>query len=255
MAQNREHLDKLLDFIKLIIRDSSNKKFTEDLRKALKVESSASTLLSDDRYEQLSELCVEKVISEQGQQFYKEFPIQEIVPKLVEDFVRMESFKRRDNFEDFCLATYQQVEAIVNWFCSQDWFDTKYQEDFDKVFYVDRNGVNITYGKHILNTKDFVQQRGKKLSGLFFNMRLRAVLHYVYFDSKNVYGTFKLKYDSLNDLYLCRNLNHRGGESSDYQQNRINDIYPQRYLYYLGFTGVLADFVTNIAKNYKVFEE
>ena len=34
--------------------------------------------------------------------------------KLIQDFIRMERFRRDDNFEDFCLAAYQQIELIIS---------------------------------------------------------------------------------------------------------------------------------------------
>ena len=44
----------------------------------------------------------------------------EIKSKLIEDFIRMEHFRRDDNFEDFCLAMFQQLEGTINFLVNFD---------------------------------------------------------------------------------------------------------------------------------------
>ena len=64
--------------------------FNEELRKKLGITSSASSaLIDDDRLSHIYEYCIEKIISEQAENFYKNFPIKEIVTQLKEDFKRI----------------------------------------------------------------------------------------------------------------------------------------------------------------------
>ena len=89
--------------------------FNEELRKKLGITSSASSaLIDDDRLNQIYEYCIEKIIRKQAEDFYKDFPITAIVSTLIDDYVRMESFRRKDSFGDFCLALYQQIECVTH---------------------------------------------------------------------------------------------------------------------------------------------
>ena len=46
--------------------------------------------------------------------FYKDFNLPSINDELCNDYVRMEQYRREDNFEEFCMAMFQQIELIVN---------------------------------------------------------------------------------------------------------------------------------------------
>ena len=83
-----------------------NTEFDTELRKRLSVAPAKSAILDDERIEQIYEYCIEKIIRKQAKEFYADFPIKSIVPILEEDFIRMESFRRKDNFGDFCLSLY-----------------------------------------------------------------------------------------------------------------------------------------------------
>jgi hypothetical protein len=82
---------------------------------------------------------------------------------------------------------------------------------------------------------------------LYFNEKVRAVLYFVFFEEKTTKYTYESKYSELNELYQCRNLNHRGGKRSEYQEDIISNILPHQYLYYLKFTGLLVGYVERIS--------
>ena len=50
----------------------------------------------------------------------------------------------------------------------------------------------------------------------------------------------------LNDIYQCRNMNHRGSSQSQWQNNIIAKIIPLKSLYYFKFLGVLAQYIEYI---------
>ena len=117
MAQNREQLEKLLQFLDSLIKEPGNEWFIEELSKLI-IREDHYQHLPKSKIDDIYELCIEKILRKQAEEFYKDFPIKSIIPTLVEDFVRMEHFRRKDMFEDFCLAMFQQIECICNKACS-----------------------------------------------------------------------------------------------------------------------------------------
>ena len=111
--------DKLKSTLDKIVRlTQQNAEFYKSLRDALKLSNPADNgIISDERLNQIYEYCIEKILRKQAEEFYKDFPITSIVQTLVEDFVRMESFRRKDAFGDFCVSLYQQIENITNKLC------------------------------------------------------------------------------------------------------------------------------------------
>ena len=107
--------DKLTSTIDKITRlTQQNAEFDMELRKQLNVASANSVLSEDERINQIYEYCIEEIIRKQANEFYTDFPLQSIKDTLIGDFIRMESFRRKDNFGDFCLSLYQQIECITS---------------------------------------------------------------------------------------------------------------------------------------------
>lgn len=230
---------RLIDTIEKIKTLSSlNAEFNAAMRELFGKTDSASSVFSgspDGRIDEIYEYCIERVIKEQSEQFYKYFPIREIVPQLTDDFCRMERYKREDNFEDFCLAAFQQVECITNWFCQRERFIKLYETKKEVDSCVkDKNGISSNILNLIIRTKP--EDRSKlPLMKLYFNERIRAVLFFIYFNGQTNKYLFESKYNELNELYQCRNLNHRGGIPEKYQDDIIAAILPHKYQYYLKF--------------------
>ena len=83
--------DKLQSTIEKIVQLSKqNTEFNLGLRKRLDMSSANCVPIDDDRIDQIYEYCIEKVVRQQAQEFYKDFPIKEIITGLVDDFCRME---------------------------------------------------------------------------------------------------------------------------------------------------------------------
>ena len=102
--------DKLISTINKITRlTQQNAEFDMELRKQLNVASANSVLSDDERINEIYEYCIEKIIKQQANEFYEDFPLQSIKDILIGDYIRMESFRRKDNFGDFCLSLYQQI--------------------------------------------------------------------------------------------------------------------------------------------------
>lgn len=239
--------------------DEENRKAI--LNKIDKIEqyAKANTWLFDDlrkrfgnehnsKIDEIYEYCIERVIKEQATQFYKYFPITELKKQLIEDYCRMERFRRKDVFEDFCLAVFQQVECITNWFCLRPKFIDLYNgKKNENSSIVDKEKNPIPIGSLIIQS-EYEKRKETPLIKLFFNERIRAVLYFVYFGEKTIKYAFDSKYLEMNELYQCRNLNHRGGDRSDYQENIVSEILPHQYQYYLKFTGLLVDYIEHISR-------
>ena len=86
---------------------------------------------------------VEQKIEKQATEFYNSFPIQEIKDQLIQDYKKMEHERRRDDFENFCLCLYQQIENITNFL-----FQTKISPIWD----ANRNNIAYKSRKKIIKT-------------------------------------------------------------------------------------------------------
>ncbi|MEO9893097.1 hypothetical protein [Aurantibacter sp.] len=255
---DKESLEKLLVFITEICEDENNGWFREKLISTVYKSSKGSKNIDS-----IYEYCVKEVIKDQALKFYKDFKLTEIKSKLIDDFIRMEQFKREDNFEDFCLAMFQQVENIVTHLYSKYNLNLKVTSD-SNLYLISR--YNSTQNKFIrdkrgLQIGHFIFQKYKERGPInvetqtwYYSNKFRAVLLYYYFNNKIEYDTkkFDAMYNIANELYQMRNLNHRGSELSSYQEKMVNKIIPNYNRYYFRFLGFLEDLITGINNNLPV---
>ena len=265
MAQNKEQLDKLLGFISTIIQDPGNEEFTKKLRALVSPNGESNAFAvsakNNSKIDSIYELCIERIIHEQAVRFYNRFPIEELKSSLIADFVRMEHFRRKDNFDDFCLAMYQQIECITNHFIKDPVYVgivskmmdySAYTPDgiFEVRFSPDQTGKLYNIGD-LLYGKEDTQNRFMSIndSKQFATNKTNTVLYFVAYQAKmksSDYNEYVFYRDMLNKIYLCRNRNHRGNNPSPYQQGVYNEIDPYKSEFYLKFLGVLAFFVGSV---------
>lgn len=264
--------DKLMSTIDKISRlTQQNTEFDMELRKRLNVASANSALSDDERINQIYEYCIEKIIRQQAIEFYADFPLQSVKDTLVGDFVRMESFRRKDNFGDFCLSLYQQIECMTNSLCERKdlsdvtekmWGypaylkieegkepsicsrDDKKRTIADLLFF----GNNRQSG----NTNAFEKSR-KSLQTQYAIDKIRTIVYFLGYKAmmKGIdYKPFVEITSLLNDIYQCRNMNHRGNTQSQWEKETFDRIIPLKSLYYFKFLGVLAQYVEYIKEGY-----
>jgi hypothetical protein len=256
---DKNKLEKLLLFISELAELPGNEWFKPELRRRL---GAGSNDIENSSLDEIYEFCIEMIIKDQASKFYQNFKISPIKESLIQDFIRMERFRRKDGFEDFCLAGFQQVEAIVNFLISEPSFISKFNSAKNlpsilklnletKEFF--RAGTQKVQNLIFLNMKeekiaDFLK---KQPVDWFFNHRLRAVLYFFYFKGELKFNTneFESIYSIGNQLYIIRNTNHRGGNSSDYQERVKEDIMLNFNRYYFKFLGFLEDFVFRVNEN------
>lgn len=261
--------DKLMSTIDKITRlTQQNAEFDMELRKQLNVASANSVLSEDERINQIYEYCIEEIIRKQANEFYTDFPLQSIKDTLIGDFIRMESFRRKDNFGDFCLSLYQQIECITNKLCEKKdlsditekmWGQPAYlkiEKDKEPSIY-SRSGdytiASLLFGK----TNAFEKSR-KSLQAQYAIDKIRTIVYFLGYKAKmknSDFDSFLEITSLLNDIYQCRNMNHRGNTQNQWEKDTYDKIIPLKSLYYFKFLGVLAQYVEYIKEGWGYIPE
>lgn len=248
---------------KILLLSKQDKEFNEELRKRLDITPVAnSAIMDDERLNQIYEYCIEKIIQNQAEEFYKDFPIPTLIPTLVEDYVRMESFRRKDSFGDFCLALYQQIECVTNKICES----ATLSEITDKMWAYEAY-IKSTDGKDPdikkrtgtyriadlifpFNNKNgvsnAVEKSLKTLQNQYAIDKIRIIVYYFGYGAKmksSDFDSYKEITGLLNDIYQCRNTNHRGNTLTEYETETLNRILPMKSFYYFKFLGALAQYI------------
>ena len=262
MAQNREHLEKLLQFLDSLIKEPGNEWFVDELAKRFSVDKHLS-VTPNAKIDDIYEYCIENILRKQAIEFYKDFPLKSIIPMLVEDFVRMESFKRKDNFGDFCLALYQQIECITNNLC-----ESKVLADITKklwnipAFLKTEKGKEYTidnryepgktiaqfifYGKDKNDNPKYIEKSQKELREQNATDKIRIIVYYFGYKCmmKNTdWDSYSEITSLLRDIYQCRNMNHRGNTQTEWNIESQNRILSLKSFYYFKFHGVLTQYI------------
>ena len=222
----------------------------------------------DERINQIYEYCIEEIIRKQANEFYTDFPLQSIKDTLIGDFIRMESFRRKDNFGDFCLSLYQQIECITNKLCEKKdlsditekmWGQPAYlkiEKDKEPSIY-SRSGdytiASLLFGK----TNAFEKSR-KSLQAQYAIDKIRTIVYFLGYKAKmknSDFDSFLEITSLLNDIYQCRNMNHRGNTQNQWEKDTYDKIIPLKSLYYFKFLGVLAQYVEYIKEGWGYIPE
>ena len=263
-------MDKKLEATinKIVQLSKQNSEFDTELRKRLKIASSTnSAFVEDERISQIYEYCIEKVIRSQAINFYKDFPLKSLIPTLVDDFVRMEAFRRKDNFGDFCLSLYQQIECITNKLCTNSLLSAVVEKMMGYSPYV-KSGKNIeptienrVDGEYTIASLLFPGQNKKTglpysiekskiiLQSQYANDKMKILVYFIGYKTmmKNSDYDSYIEFTSLlSDIYQCRNMNHRGNTLNEWELSTLNRISPLKSFYYFKFMGGLAQYVDYI---------
>ena len=240
---------------KIYLLTKQDAEFNDELRKKLGI-------IDDIRLNQIFEYCIEKVARKQGGEFYSSFPIPSITNSLIDDYVRMEYFKRKDNFQDFCFALYQQIECITNKICESPilhdivtkmWGYPAYikSEKGKELSISERSDGDFSIGKLVLVGDKKVEKSKMALQSLYAIDKIRTIVYFLGYQAmmkSSDYDSFIEITSLLNDIYQCRNLNHRGNTTNQWEQERLDRVLPLKSFYYFKFLGVLAQYVSFIKK-------
>lgn len=265
-----ENLREILE--KVCQLSQQNPEFDVALRERLKIASANSVVVDDERINEIYELCIEKVVRKQAAEFYADFPIKGLIPQLEEDFIRMEFFRRKDNFGDFCLALYQQIECMTNHLCERKELEIITSTMWGCSPYVFSDAGteprldNRLKGKFLIANLIFPQGRGqdafeRSQRGLQTQAAIHKCKTVVYFlgyrakMKSSDYDAFIEISEQLSNIYQCRNWVHRGGTSLHHEKENYEKIYPLKSFYYFKFIGVLTQYIEYVKKGFPFIPE
>jgi hypothetical protein len=229
---------------------------------------------NDAKITEIYEYCIENVLKNQAAEFYKDFPLRRIVPQLEKDFIRMETFRRQNKFEEFSMAVYQEIENITNELCRNDKLIDIVERLMGHPAYVkniqnsdgswtnepalkDRTGnyqiAELLFGKSNANEKS-----KNSLLAHWAIDKVYCILYFVCYAGKmksSDYDDF-ISYQELYDgIYQFRNLNHRNGKPSDSQKNIIETVNTNKSIYYFKFAEALLFYIEGVAKGLGKLDE
>lgn len=225
------------------------------------------------KIEDIYEYCIENIIKEQAMGFYQEFPLKPIVPQLVQDFVKMEHFRRKNNFDEFSLSVFQQIECITNSICRNARFDLVVSRLMGHSAYISSvQNTNGTWSSPTLKSRtgsfqiaqllfgrDYASEKSRSSAQAYSGIdKVRLVLYFICYEAKllsSAYGTFIEHKNILDDIYQFRNRNHRGSVPMEWQQSIYDRINAQQGMYYVKFMQFLCFFVESVTKGIASFDE
>lgn len=258
---------------KIVQLTRQNLEFDLELRKALEITPSASSVsISDEKLDQIYEYCIERIIRRQATEFYKGFPIESITPELIEDYVKMEFFRRKDDFGNFCLALYQQIENITNRLCETRAISDIAEKMWAYPAYVkdgiinDRTESEYCIAKLVFTTAInkkteqpyYVEKSRVALQSQYAMDKIKSLVYFIGYKAALTSSDYKsyVEFTSLmHDIYQCRNMNHRGNTLNEREQAVLDRIIPIKSLCYFKFMGGLSQYVEFIRSGYGVIDE
>ena len=225
---NTEERDKIKDLLK-VLSEKLKKPENKDLLDEFVTDLSGSCSTGEQRIDDIYELCIERIIKEQATSFYKDFPIEAIRTQLVVDFIRMERARRRDDFEDFCMAVYQQIECMVNKIGN----DSDLNAVAEKLFPYPAYSLDGSVSKrkedsswlvsHMIFGKGDYTKHKQSVASQYAMDKFKCILYFVCYRASPQNDDYRLFHSigsDVEDIYNYRNKNHRGNEPTD-KQNMI----------------------------------
>lgn len=254
---NIECLNKLLAFLQdRIFSRHENQWFAKDLYRIL-------APVSDARISDIHEQCIEDIIHNQASDFYKDFILTEIRTQLIADFIKMEHWRRRNNFQEFCMAMYQQIECIVNYLGRDESLNLIWRSIRNAGYYMDYEAKDIrvrwdgsgTIEKGIVYKLEGYTKR-PELVDLSAMDKFKAILFMIVYHTKvngsNI-GFFTRDFFLGWNIYQIRNLNHRGNITETGEKSR--SIMENQTRSMLNMDGFFVRFITGINTGFPISKE
>lgn len=235
--KDKAKLKKFVQIIGDLLKIEGNEWLVDEILKTIGKVSTVEEIAKHSLIQNIHEYCVEQKIHKQATDFYGSFPIDEEVKKqLIADYKKMEHERRRDDFENFCLCVYQQIENITNYLFKKE-IAPKWHFNKNKIAHAFSDGKVLTQNDLIIGSaKDW-----------YANVKFKALLFYFYFNEKisNIIP-FNERVGIFEELYQVRNQNHRGGTPTEYQRKTLDKIKGNEAKYYFKFYGFLQDLITKL---------
>lgn len=248
MVRNKKHLEGLLDIIKQVCNEEENGWFKMKLTKEIiENESNSQFEIENGKIDEIHEHFFMAIIKKQAEEFYSAFSYKDQKNQLIDDFIKMEYARRKNDFENFCLTMYQQVELIIGYVYKKETIYLKVDEEKNKVI---RESDNYKVCNFLAKSKD--QDHIDKLYKndplkWSFNKKFRSVILFKYMEKRTSYFDLSMIEkicDLANYLSLGRNLVHRGAIVFENQEEKLSEIQNDPQRFYLRFLGFLEEFVS-----------
>lgn len=244
-------LKKLVQIFGDLLKIKENEWLIDEILKTIGENWPTEQIAGHPLIQNIHEYCIEQKIDEQAKEFYKSFPLIAIRDTLIQDYKNMEHQRRRDDFENFCLHLYQQIEGISNYLFSKH-INLFWENDKGKIAsksYYDTNQKKNVFPKEGgISLEKLVFEDVEKIEGWVAKRKFRAVLYYFYYGDKTLYDTYDFyrKFKLQDEIYQVRNQNHRGPSLSKPQGKTLNQVFSNKSQHYFKFYGFLYDFITKI---------
>ena len=266
MGQNKEELKRLLAFIDTLVKQPGNDDFVAGLRALLMV---GSDPIEKERLEQIYEYCIERNLRQQAEGYYASFPIKELVPELVDTYVLMESFKRKNDFLNFGAQLFKQIEGIANHICKIKEYKEIFTEMYNSPSLVEyqkgtlpkisspRNKGSDHIGKLIFGdfekTPDGKDKSKIEPKNQYIQDRIKIALYFAGYASCMYYPTeFNKIAFEVSKLYLVRcEADHSGNGRTAAQEKIFQEVVNNVGKYYVDFICLLNQFVEKITYGFQ----
>ena len=257
---NREYLKKLLDFLReRILPIPGNQWFAKELYKLL-------APASDARISDIHEQCIESILTQQANEFYKDFVIADLRPQLIADFIKMEHWRRRNNIYEFSLAMYQQVECIVNYISRNNTLCEVFHTMMDCLCFVDaypptvdnRNPKSSYTVAQLLFMHDAPTKSKEILPSLWAYDKFKAINYFVCHQTMLTnyqFDQFVGENRIFGELYALRNHVHRGNDLTEKEIERTKQVEINPSRGFLTLTAFLTWFIDSVNKGYPLSNE
>lgn len=257
---NREYLKKLLDFLReRILPIPGNQWFAKELYKLL-------APASDARISDIHEQCIESILTQQANEFYKDFVIADLRPQLIADFIKMEHWRRRNNIYEFSLAMYQQVEYIVNYISRNNTLCEVFHTMMDCLCFVDaypptvdnRNPKSSYTVAQLLFMHDAPTKSKEILPSLWAYDKFKAINYFVCHQTMLTnyqFDQFVGENRIFGELYALRNRVHRGNDLTEKEIERTKQVEINPSRGFLTLTAFLTWFIDSVNKGYPLSNE
>ena len=257
---NREYLKKLLDFLReRILPIPGNQWFAKELYKLL-------APASDARISDIHEQCIESILTQQANEFYKDFVIADLRPQLIADFIKMEHWRRRNNIYEFSLAMYQQVECIVNYISRNNTLCEVFHTMMDCLCFVDaypptvdnRNPKSSYTVAQLLFMHDAPTKSKEILPSFWAYDKFKAINYFVCHQTMLTnyqFDQFVGENRIFGELYALRNRVHRGNDLTEKEIERTKQVESNPSRGFLTLTAFLTWFIDSVNKGYPLSNE
>ena len=259
------YISAIEKIVRLCEQDSE---FDRELRKRLGVSASFSSISLD---EEPINRSMERNVRNLAENFYSGFPIPSLITTLVDDYCRMEFFRRKDAFGDFCLALYRQIECITNKLCYNPDLNIIAEHLWGYPAYV-KSGQDIQTSIDnrkedsdfsiaslvLFNQTKVVEKSKSALYNLYAIDKIRAVVYFLGYKAtmkSSDFDGYKELTSLLSDIYLCRKMNNRGIAQTEWGKETVDRIYASKAVYYIKFLGALTLFVEQVKDGWEHIDE